>query len=156
MQIFICTEFFKFTECLISIKTKLRCSNTDLPEEICFERWHQSLHWHCQHQYFSSIVSKAWERWREVLAWITLDWKVTHIFFRAKFTFCRNMCEDLVPPLQYLLWGLQASLEGIPPGTLSQTHLGSDTVALNETRHLCLGLAYQSQIWTHGLCGEPM
>ena len=60
------------------------------------------------------------------------------------------------PSLQYLLWGGRASLEGVPQGTLSHTHLGSDTVALNETRRLHLGFAFQSQTCTRGPCGDAM
>lgn len=65
------------------------------------------------------------------------------------------MWENLVPPFNIYCGGL-ASLEGVPQGTLSYTHLGSDTVALNETRHLRLGLAFQSQTCTRGPCGDAM
>jgi len=43
----------------------------------------------------------------------------------------RTCGETLSLPSIFTVGGL-ASLEGVPQGTLSHTHLGSDTVALNE------------------------
>lgn len=56
----------------------------------------------------------------------------------------------------FTVGGGLASLEGVPQGTLSHTHLGSDTVALNETRRSRLGLAFQSQTCTQSPCGNAM
>lgn len=58
-------------------------------------------------------------------------------------------------PSIFTVGGL-TSLEGVSKGTLSHTHLGSDTVALNETRRLCLGLAFQSQTCMRRPCGDAV
>lgn len=65
------------------------------------------------------------------------------------------MWENLVPPFNIYCGGTSI-IRGVPQGTLSHTHLGSDTVALNETRRLHLGLAFQSQTCTRGPCGDAM
>lgn len=57
--------------------------------------------------------------------------------------FFQNIWENLIPPFNIYCGGL-ASLVRVPQGTLSHTHLGSDTVALNETWRLHLGLSFQS------------
>lgn len=79
----------------------------------------------------------------------------SHTTTSVQFTFCQSLWEPPHPPSIFTVGGL-ASLEGVPQGTLSHTHLGSDTVALNETRHLRLGLAFQSQTCTWGRCGDAV
>lgn len=79
----------------------------------------------------------------------------SHTTTSVQFTFCQSLWEPPHPPSIFTV-GELASLEGVPQGTLSHTHLGSDTVALNETRHLRLGLAFQSQTCTWGRCGDAV
>lgn len=73
----------------------------------------------------------------------TGHWKVAHSCFHYVYFFPQNIWENLIPPFNIYCGGL-ASLVKVPQGTLSHTHLGSDTVALNETWRLHLGLSFQS------------